>query len=594
MKRIFFYIILLSFNIHASWLLFDSPDCPHCEELLKTLDSRYTNQIEIFDLGIPSNYQRFLLEAQSRGEINAWPGKMPVLMTDSHILRGQKTILNFLSADSNYKQKGVEPAKEKISLYENPAYGTELKMFLVGLVDGINPCAFALMIFVCAALRLAGRRNQSLLWGAIVFVIAVAITYLALGWGLLHSLRLFMTTPSVRTIVYALFGLFTLIAAVFAIINIIKNRITIGVPEKWRRWLQRGFRKNVRFGTGLFVIAIVGVVAAGVESVCTGQVYLPALLMLEREQGRTMAAFLSLILYNLGFILPLVLVAIGAVLGLKAAQLERWGTRQMRWANGILCALFLAFSALLFIWSFQEYSRIQPNVTDHVRINDNKTVSLSQSNAELFITSKLGFLKNSPILCQTETGDLYWFFKDIGITVDFWKPGFVTCPADKEYPVTELIILEDTADKYKNINGEILKSRHSEYVGAIAWWISWQQKNGDAFYKSIPHDNLYELIDKACGSCGEATGFRLITSRFGFNSRASSKSINLLEENLLPSVVTWNNDDQPHAAVILKNLGKDIWLQVRFLENSKPIFLKAHLPRSAKIWTLEMENQEKM
>ena len=311
--------------------------------------------------------------------------------------------------------------------------------------------------------------------------------------------------------------------------------------------------------------------------------------MLEREQGRTMAAFISLVLYNLGFIIPLVFVAIGAVLGLKAAQLERWGSKQMKWANGILCALFLAFSALLFIWSFQEYSRIQTNTTDKIKINNNKIVGLSQSNAEFFIKSKLGFLKNSPILSQTESGDLYWLFKDIGVTVDFWKPGFVSCPADKEYPVTELIFLDNAVDKYKNINGEMLKNRHSEYVGAIAWWISWQQKNGDASYKSIPHDNLYELIDNACGSCGEATGFRLITSRFGFNSHASSKSINLLEENLLPSVVTWNNDDQPHAAVILKNLGKNIWLQVRFLENSKPVFLKSDLPQSAKIWSLDMD-----
>ena len=132
--------------------------------------------------------------------------------------------------------------------------------------------------------------------------------------------------------------------------------MVFGVPKKWRRWLQRSFRKNVRIGTGLFIIAAMGIVAASIESVCTGQVYLPALLMLEREQGHTLMALWTLILYNLGFIIPLALVAVGATLGLKTTQLEHWGTKQMKWANGILCLLFLIFSVMLFWWSFQEYS----------------------------------------------------------------------------------------------------------------------------------------------------------------------------------------------------------------------------------------------
>ncbi len=332
-----------------------------------------------------------------------------------------------------------------------------------------------------------------------------------------------------------------------------------------------------------------GIVAAGIESVCTGQVYLPALLMLEREQGHTLSAFWSLILYNLGFIIPLTLVAIGAVAGLKAAQLERWGKTQLRWANSILFLLFLLFSMFLLFWSVEEFSRYSLNKEKKEKNYKNKTIKTSQSNAEKFVESKVGLIKNSPVLCQTEKGDLYWFFKEIGVAVDFWKPGFMTCPADKDFPVAEFSVLENVSEKYKAVNNEILKSRHSEYVGAISWWISWQQKYGDSSFKSIPQNNLYGLIDKACGSCGEATGFRLITSRFGFSSHASSKNINLLKENLLPSVVTWNSEGRQHAAVILEKVGENIWLQARFLENSEPLFFRSSIPKTAKIWALEIE-----
>ncbi len=585
MRKLSFLILILSFNLQASWLIFDSPDCPHCEELLKILDSEYTNQIKVFDLGISTNYKIFLTEAESRGETNAWPRELPVLMTESQIFRGNENILFFLSGGANSTQK-----KEEISFLKNQGTGTKLKMFLVGLVDGINPCAFALMIFVCAALRLAGRRSKALLLGAVIFVSAVAITYLALGWGLLHGLRAFMTTPKVRATVYFSFAVLTFTAAILAIINIFKNTVTAGVPEKWRRWLQRNIRKNIRFGTGLLVIAAMGVVAAGVEAVCTGQVYLPALLMLERQQGKTFAAFLSLILYNIGFIIPLILVAVGAVSGLKAAQLERWGTKQMRWANGILCILFLFFSALLFGWSYQEYLRVANHKDKKIEVQDDKKITLSLSNSVNFVKSKIGIFYGLPVLSQTKNGDLFWSFKEIGVMTDFWKPAFISVSENNNSPVTDFYFLENIDDKYSEINNEILKKRHSEYVGAISWWIAFQQKNGNEAFKSIPQNNLYEMIAKACGGCGEATGFRLITSRFGFNSQASSENINSLKEKSLPAVVTWHSEGQQHAAVLLEKLGKSLWLQIRFLENSEPVFLKARIPNQAKVWILKEDD----
>ncbi len=407
MKKLFYLIIIFSFSSHGSWLFFYSPDCPDCEELLIKFENKISNKILRLNLESPTNYQRFLLEAEMRGETNAWPRKLPVLMTGSDILRGQKHIFDFFSRDKSNELKNIEQRKkpEGASVFKRPANRMKLKMFSVGLIDGINPCAFALMIFVCAALRLAGRRNNALLWGSIIFVSAVAVTYLALGWGLLHSLRAFMTTPIVRAIVYAFFSIFTLAAAVFAIINIFKNRTITGVPEKWRRWLQHKIRKNIRFGTGLLVIAAMGVIAAGIESVCTGQVYLPALLMLEREQGRTLSAFWSLILYNFGFIIPLTLVAIGAVSGLKAAQLERWGTKQMRWANGILFVLFVSFSAFLGIWSIKEFKRQRQAKVIYIEISDINTVAISCSNAIEFIKKTIGEKESTPILCQAENYD---------------------------------------------------------------------------------------------------------------------------------------------------------------------------------------------
>jgi len=392
MKKLFCLIIFVfvAVNVHAQWLLFYNQTCVHCLETIETietLDSNLTNKIIKLDLEFPTNFHRYQAEAELRSETNVWPRKIPVLMTDSNIFRGPKIILDFISKPHEFRNETFRKATHpSTNVPLHPAYaGSEisrgefayvksfdskddnynsqnkmkLKMFSVGLLDGINPCAFALMIFVCAALRLAGRRGKTLFLGAIIFVFAVAATYFIFGWGLLHGLRVFMTTSLVRATVYFLISIFTFSAAIIAIINIFKNRIILGVPEKWRRWLQKSFRKNVRTGTGLFIIAAMGIVAASVESVCTGQVYLPALLMLEREHGNTFMALWILFLYNLGFIITLTFVAIGAVLGLKTTQLEKWGAKQMKWANAILSLLFLIFAIMMFVWSFQEFSRFK-------------------------------------------------------------------------------------------------------------------------------------------------------------------------------------------------------------------------------------------
>lgn len=572
MKKLLFFIFILTINIQASWIYFYSPDCPHCEQLLDFLDNKITNQVKKLNLEIPTNYHQFLTEAAFRMETNAWPRQLPILMTDTKIFRGEEKIVAFFSDD-----KKTVPKEKRL----------QLKMFSIGLIDGINPCAFALMIFVCAALRLSGRRSKALFLGAIVFVISVAATYLLLGWGLLHGLRKFMITPFMRSIVYAIFSLFTFGAAVLSIINVIKNRRYGGIPLKWRRWLQRNIRKNVRFGTGLIVIAAMGVVAAAIESVCTGQVYLPALLILEREQGQTLSAIFSLLLYNFGFIIPLLLVALGAVLGLKAVQLERWGRTQLIWANSILFLLFLLFSIFLLFWSFEEFSRYSWNKEKEKKNYENKVIKISQSNAEIIVKTKIGKLKSKPVLFQTESGDLYWLFENIAVSVDFWKPVFVSIPIEKNFPSKDFFVLE----KSQEINNQILEKEHSEYVGAISWWISRQQKNGEAAYKIIPTKNLYDMISKACGSCGEATGFRLITSRFGFKSYLSSKKIASLDKKSLPIVATWNSEGIHHAAVILEKLAKDNWLQVRFLENSEPVFVRATVPNSAKAWVIKSEKQ---
>ena len=77
------------------------------------------------------------------------------------------------------------------------------------------------------------------------------------------------------------------------------------------------------------------------DSLCTGQVYVPVLALISREPGTWRSLFL-LALYNLAFIAPLIAVFMLAAKGADAAQMSRWSKRNVfpsKLALGVVFAL---------------------------------------------------------------------------------------------------------------------------------------------------------------------------------------------------------------------------------------------------------------
>ena len=65
-----------------------------------------------------------------------------------------------------------------------------LTVVAVGLIDGINPCAFATLIFFVSYLTLSGRKGKDVLMVGGAFTLGVFIAYFAVGLGLYQVLDL--------------------------------------------------------------------------------------------------------------------------------------------------------------------------------------------------------------------------------------------------------------------------------------------------------------------------------------------------------------------------------------------------------------------
>lgn len=206
-------------------------------------------------------------------------------------------------------------------------YLPEITLFAVisgGLVDGINPCAFTVLLLFITALtttlkageeNIAALRTRMISIGGI-YIAAIFLTYLALGVGILQSLS-FFTEQHIPARIAAL-------GAILLGLWMIKDYF---VPElgwqlhaphwvgaKARRMGQNATLPSLVFGGFLIGLCTVP---------CSGAVYL-AVLSLLALQSSALLGYGYLVLYNLVFILPLVVILVTATSRPSLNRIAHW------------------------------------------------------------------------------------------------------------------------------------------------------------------------------------------------------------------------------------------------------------------------------
>lgn len=196
-----------------------------------------------------------------------------------------------------------------------------------GLLDGINPCAFATIVFFISYMNLVGRKRKEMLIAGGAFTLAVFTTYLFIGLGTLSFMNYLNRFSGVATCIYLIAALLTFGLGGLSFYDAVKAKqgktkdILLQLPLALKQRIHKVIREQTR-ASGIIVGAIViGFVISALELVCTGQVYLPTLTFVSKIDEIRSIAISYLILYNLMFIVPL-LVVFGCVYwGTTSAQL---------------------------------------------------------------------------------------------------------------------------------------------------------------------------------------------------------------------------------------------------------------------------------
>ncbi|HSB05599.1 MAG TPA: hypothetical protein VLK23_10430 [Thermodesulfobacteriota bacterium] len=230
-------------------------------------------------------------------------------------------------------------------------------VLIAGLIDGLNPCAFATIVFLVSYLSFLGKQAKEILIYGIIFTFGVFVAYVIAGVGLMAGFRQLSGFPLVTKGIYLAIGTFAIVLGIISLYDYVLFRrgemakMKLQLPMALKKKIHGIVRKQTRSTKAGFMAAFtLGFIIAATEVVCTGQVYLPTIGYIMTIPELRVHAFLNLILYNIMFIIPLVGVFVAAFFGVTSERMA-FVTKKRTGAVKLLTAfLFIGLGVFLFLF----------------------------------------------------------------------------------------------------------------------------------------------------------------------------------------------------------------------------------------------------
>ena len=223
-----------------------------------------------------------------------------------------------------------------IELPKNGGIGalTLVLIIAAALVDSVNPCAFSVLLITIAFLFSLGQDRMKIAKVGAAYIFAIFIVYILIGLGILKTLYLF-NTPHFMARIGAVI---LILAGLIEFANWLTPNfpIKLKMPQVSHKYLAKLMEK----GSAVSALAM-GVLVAMFEFPCTGGPYLFVLGLLH-DQAAYLQGLALLILYNMIFVLPLVIIltiASDKNLLEKAQQWKKQESKKMRFISGAIMIL---------------------------------------------------------------------------------------------------------------------------------------------------------------------------------------------------------------------------------------------------------------
>ena len=213
-----------------------------------------------------------------------------------------------------------------------------------GVADGFNPCAFALLVlFATYTLTLVNAvtvdgtptasARRTLLGAGSLYVGAVVVTYFLIGLGLFG----FLAWLGQDHLVARVAAVLALLMAVWMLKDVFVPGWgpTMAAPSGTHGWMNRAMARG-----GLAGMLLAGVLVGICTVPCSGAIYLDVIAVLHASGGGIVGLAL-LVLYNIAFIMPLLVFLLAVSNRRVLGTLGRWNRQ-----NGAVVKTVLALGVV--------------------------------------------------------------------------------------------------------------------------------------------------------------------------------------------------------------------------------------------------------
>ena len=232
--------------------------------------------------------------------------------------------------------KEPEPYKENWSFKR-----LFLLVLISGFLDGINPCAFAVLIFFVAFLFTLRRAVKDILLVGFVYILAIYVAYLLIGLGIVQA--------------FIFSGQEHLMAKISAWLLIIVGLINI----KDYFWYGKGFSLSPKINTSFYKkwihkitipsVFLVGFLVGLCTFPCSGGIYV-AIIGLLSAKTTYINGMYYLLFYNFMFVLPLIITLFFLINRRVLGQISRWEASNKRVIKLVMGIVMIIIAIIILVW----------------------------------------------------------------------------------------------------------------------------------------------------------------------------------------------------------------------------------------------------
>lgn len=284
-------------------------------EVLEELFNKYPNK----------NFPKIVIFQDS---MDAFATEYEVLLSDGSILK--------CSTERSFESCNKDIKKENKKMFDSFLLLVAFNAFIAGL----HPCTLTVLLFFIAFLFTLRKSRIGIFKVGVAYILGIFIAYFSIGLGLLKAVSI-SGSPHIAAKIGAML---VLILGIFSITSFFTGkRITFSIPKFVKPTIV-SFLQKATIPAVFIVGLIVGICSFG----CTAGIYLSIMsLMLIKSQY--IQGVFYLLLYNIMFILPLILILIIASnksIVKKITDLEISHRRYLKLIAGIIMILL----ALIILW----------------------------------------------------------------------------------------------------------------------------------------------------------------------------------------------------------------------------------------------------